>query len=134
MLGIWLSQALDVRQLDGVASLVIAGLLASVAWLLARECRSLLTGEAASPELRRSVADVAPSRTGVLAIMEMATLHLGPELLLVTLSLEFGNGLTHRRSRMLCEPSNIASVAAIRASDAFLLRLTRGSPMSAVWR
>lgn len=86
MLGIWLSQALDVRQLDGVASLVIAGLLASVAWLLARECQSLLTGEAASPELRRSVADVAPSRTGVLAIMEMATLHLGPELLLVTLS------------------------------------------------
>lgn len=94
MLGIWLSQALDVRQLDGVASLVIAGLLASVAWLLARECQSLLTGEAASPELRRSVADVAPSRTGVLAIMEMATLHLGPESLLVTLSLEFGNGLT----------------------------------------
>jgi cation diffusion facilitator family transporter len=93
-LGIWLSQALDIQQLDGVASLVIAGLLASVAWLLARECQSLLMGEAAAPELRRTVADVALSESGVLAIMEMATLHLGPESVLVTLSLEFGDGLT----------------------------------------
>jgi cation diffusion facilitator family transporter len=93
-LGIWLSKALDVQQLDGVASLVIAGLLASVAWLLARECQSLLTGEAASPQLRPSVADVALSQAGVLAIMEMATLHLGPESVLVTLSLEFSDELT----------------------------------------
>jgi divalent metal cation (Fe/Co/Zn/Cd) transporter len=93
-LGIWLSKALGVPQLDGAASLVIAGLLAAVAWLLARECQSLLLGEAASPEVRRTVADVALSEPGVLAIMEMATLHLGPESVLVALSLEFNDGLT----------------------------------------
>ncbi|HEY0184737.1 MAG TPA: cation diffusion facilitator family transporter [Rhodopila sp.] len=93
-LGIWLSQILNLPQLDGVASLLIAALLASVAWLLARECQSLLTGEAALPELRREVAGAATAEPGVLAITEMATLHLGPDAVLVALSLEFSDGLT----------------------------------------
>jgi divalent metal cation (Fe/Co/Zn/Cd) transporter len=134
MLGIWLSKALDIQQLDGVASLVIAGLLASVAWLLARECQSLLMGEAASPELRCTVADVALSQSGVLAIMEMATLHLGPGSVHVTISLEFGDELAAP------EIENAVRVIEPRirrchpASDAFLSRLTRAIPALPAWR
>ena len=77
--------------LDGVASIGIGLVLALTAILLARECLSLLTGEAALPELRRSVRGIATSQPGVLGISEFATLQFGPQSVIVTLSVEFAD-------------------------------------------
>jgi cation diffusion facilitator family transporter len=93
-IGIGLGVALDIPALDGVASIGIGLVLALTAILLARECLSLLTGEAALPELRRSVRGIATSQPGVLGISEFATLQFGPQSVIVTLSLEFADAFT----------------------------------------
>ncbi len=93
-LGIGLSELLHQPIWDGVGSIVIAAILIVAAALLARECHGLLTGEAASPELRRRVAEVATRQPGVRSLGELATLHFGPDAVLVTLSLDFEDALS----------------------------------------
>ena len=49
---------------DGIASILIGLLLAVVAGFLAREIKSLLVGEAASPALRKGICEILASETG----------------------------------------------------------------------
>lgn len=91
--GIALAQALDLPVLDGVASVVIGIILAVVAAILAYECQSLLTGEAAAPAVREDLARIATSAPGVQNLAELLTMHFGPEDVLVTLSLDFDDAL-----------------------------------------
>ena len=49
---------------DGIASILIGLLLAVVAGFLAREIKSLLVGEAASPTLRKGICEILASETG----------------------------------------------------------------------
>jgi divalent metal cation (Fe/Co/Zn/Cd) transporter len=63
LVGIWLSQALEMPVLDGVASLVIGIILAGTAAFLAWECQSLLTGEGVSPEVQASIRAICMSCT-----------------------------------------------------------------------
>src|SRR5215210_2440015 len=65
LIGIGLSQVLNLPVLDGVASVVIGLLLAVTASFLAFESQSLLTGEGASPEVRASTNTIAESQYGV---------------------------------------------------------------------
>ena len=92
--GIGLSQALGAPVWDGIASIVIAALLATAGLLLARECHGLLLGEAALPELRRDIVATVSSWRGVARLGELATLQIGPDAVLVTLSLDFEDHLT----------------------------------------
>jgi hypothetical protein len=64
LLGIYLSQALNMPVLDGVASIVIGLILAVTAALLAVECQSLLTGEGVAPATRRSIDAIAGEAAG----------------------------------------------------------------------
>jgi cation diffusion facilitator family transporter len=93
-LGIGLGELLDDPIWDGVASMVIALILLVAGLLLARECHGLLTGESALPELRHSIAEAARAQRGVERLGELATMQVGPESVLVTLSLDFEDGLT----------------------------------------
>lgn len=79
---------------DGIGSIVIAGLLAGAGLLLARECHGLLTGESAAPELRRDIEQTVRAWPGIACLGEFATLQIGPEAVLVTLSLDFQDDLT----------------------------------------
>ena len=69
---------------DGIATVCIGLLLVGVAALLATETKSLLVGEAASPD------DQARIRAGLLAqplfnhVVHLRTMHLGPDELLIT--------------------------------------------------
>jgi divalent metal cation (Fe/Co/Zn/Cd) transporter len=47
------------------------------------ETRSLLIGEAASPAAQRRIADALASSAGIVRVVHVVTLHLGPEELLV---------------------------------------------------
>lgn len=89
LLGIWLSQRLDLPVLDGVASLAIGMILAGTAAFLAWECQSLLTGERARPEVRASIYTIVASEPGVVRPNEILTMHFGPQDVLVALSMDF---------------------------------------------
>jgi cation diffusion facilitator family transporter len=93
LLGVFLSQALDAPVLDGVASLVIAAILAITAFFLAVESQSLLTGEAASHETRIGINRIARAEPGVTGLNQARTMHFGPSEVLVALSLDFDDDL-----------------------------------------
>jgi cation diffusion facilitator family transporter len=56
--GVYLSQALDMPVLDGVASIAIGLILAVTAAFLAYECQSLLTGEGVDPMVRATMTPI----------------------------------------------------------------------------
>lgn len=93
MAGIALSEYLAMPMLDGAASIVIGMILAATAGLLAYECKGLLIGEAAAPEIQAEIAALIDADDRVLRTNEMLTMHLGPDDVLLTLSLDFKDGL-----------------------------------------
>lgn len=93
LVGIWLGQVLGMPVLDGVASLLIAAILATTAVILAVECKGLLVGEAVVPEVRHGIRGIILEQPGILEINELRTMHLGPEDVLVNLSVDFADDL-----------------------------------------
>jgi len=93
LLGVLLSETLEMPILDGAASLVIAALLAVTAFFLAVESQSLLTGEAASHDTRVGINRIARAEPGVLGLNQARTMHFGPNEVLVALSLDFEDSL-----------------------------------------
>lgn len=92
--GIFAGQVLGMPVLDGVASLVIGVILAVAAIVLGLETKSLLIGEAASPETLHSLETLIDGVPGVSAVNEILTMHLGPEAVLLNVSLDFEDKLT----------------------------------------
>jgi cation diffusion facilitator family transporter len=95
--GIALGQVTGQAWWDGAASVVIGLILGVTAWLLAVETRDLLIGEAAAPETVRGVREMAAGVDGVEKVNEVLTLHMGPEFVLVNLSLDFRDDMTADR-------------------------------------
>jgi len=92
--GIALGDWLQIPVLDGVASVVIGLILAATAMILAYECKGLLVGEAAVPEVRQSVRAMARAHAGVNSVNELLTMHLGPQDILLNISLDMAPELT----------------------------------------
>lgn len=88
---------------DGVGSVVIGLILATVAMLLATECKKLLIGEQARPEVRRSIADIARKANGVCQVNEVVTIHLAPEQVVALVSLDFEDDLRLDRVESITE-------------------------------
>jgi cation diffusion facilitator family transporter len=78
---------------DGVASILIGLLLAGVAALLAQESKSLLIGERADRRLSDSVLGIAGAVDAVAHANGVLTFQLGPDEILIALSLEFRDDL-----------------------------------------
>lgn len=89
LVGIFLADVLDMPVLDGVASIGIGIVLAATALFLAYECKSLLTGEGASRETLKDIHKILEAEKSILHVNEVLTLHLGPNNLLVAISLDF---------------------------------------------
>ena len=89
LIGIAASQLLEMPALDGVAAVIIGAILAGTAGFLAYECKGLLIGEGASPAVVNGIRRIAGEQTGVKAINEVLTMHLGPRDVLANLSLDF---------------------------------------------
>jgi len=94
MAGIFLSDFLGLPVLDGVASVIIGIILATTAALLAYECKGLLTGEAASDAVVSGIKWIISENPFILHVNEVLTLHLGPRDILLTVSLDFKDGLS----------------------------------------
>jgi cation diffusion facilitator family transporter len=78
---------------DGAGTLCIGVLLVAIAVILVVEMKSLLIGEAATPEQQRAVQDGIEATPGVRSLLHMRTLHLGPDELLVAAKIELEPGL-----------------------------------------
>ncbi len=79
---------------DGIASVVIGLLLVGVAGFMANETRSLLTGEAAAPRVIEAIRRTLEADPRVACVIELLSLHLGPEDILVGVTIDFDNGLS----------------------------------------
>lgn len=94
LIGIYLSHALNMPMLDGLASILIGVVLAVSAILLARETKGLLMGETADPQLRHNVLMVAEQDPAVHSANGVLTEQMGAHQVLASLSLEFKDNLT----------------------------------------
>jgi cation diffusion facilitator family transporter len=92
--GVFLSHHLQMPILDGVASIAIGIVLGAIATILLIETHGLLVGEAASPELIEAIHRTVLEEDGVVAASRPASLHVGPQDIVVALHVEFAHGLT----------------------------------------
>jgi cation diffusion facilitator family transporter len=82
-LGVGLRQLTGSPVWDGGASIAIGALLVVVAVKLGMDSKDLLIGRAASPEIERLIRAEIESRPGVDALLELLTMHVGPDGLIV---------------------------------------------------
>jgi cation diffusion facilitator family transporter len=82
-LGVGLRQLTGSPAWDGGASIAIGVLLVAVAVKLGMDSKELLIGRAASPEMERLIREEIESRPGVDALLELRTMHMGPDSIIV---------------------------------------------------
>jgi cation diffusion facilitator family transporter len=87
---------------DGAASIVIGLCLAYVAYVLGRDTKELLIGEAADPAARLIAYDAIDAREEVTAVKEMLTMQLGPDSVLVAARVDFVDTLTAGDLERVC--------------------------------
>lgn len=89
MAGIILAQITGDALWDGVASVIIGLILAFTAIWLAHETKSLLIGEGANIDIVEGIHKIALKQNSIENINEVLTLHMGPEFILVNMSISF---------------------------------------------
>jgi cation diffusion facilitator family transporter len=101
LIGLVLAAAgLALRQLtgsgvwDAAASMAIGALLIVVAVKLGLDSRDLLIGRAADPDEQHAIREEIEQTPGVDALVELLTMHLGPDHLLVAARVDFSGDLT----------------------------------------
>lgn len=92
--GIAAAEYFHLPWIDGAASVVIGLILAAAAGLLAIETKGLLIGESASEELVAGVKEIILKEETVNEMNELRTMHMGPEDVLLALSLDFRNNIS----------------------------------------
>lgn len=92
--GLLLAWLADIPQADGAASILIGLVLAATAAVLAYETKGLLIGERASPEVIAGIREIVAQQPGITSVNELLTLHVGPEDVLVTISVDFADRLS----------------------------------------
>ena len=93
MAGIILAQITGNSLWDGVASVIIGLILAFTAVWLAHETKGLLIGEGANKDIVEGIHRIASEQESIEKINEVLTLHMGPEFILVNMSISFKSHL-----------------------------------------
>ena len=97
LLGVWLTQMTGVAVFDGVASILIGLILGGTAIWLAIETKGLLIGEGANIEIVTSIRQLTESFDEVEKVNELLTMHMGPDYILVNISIRFKRGQLTRQ-------------------------------------
>src|SRR6202035_2222630 len=93
-LGVIASSMLHIGWADGAASIAIGLLLVGVSAVLANETRSLIAGEAVAGPIMEELHRVLAADSRIVQIDEIATMHLGPQAILMALTLRFRSELS----------------------------------------
>jgi divalent metal cation (Fe/Co/Zn/Cd) transporter len=93
-LGVIAAAFFHIAWADGAASVAIGLLLVGVSGVLANETRSLIAGEGVAPPVMEEMKRALAADCGIEEVAEVATLHLGPQIILVALTLRFRADLT----------------------------------------
>jgi divalent metal cation (Fe/Co/Zn/Cd) transporter len=94
LVGLGLAQWTHDPRFDGAASIAIGLLLVCTAAILSREVLSLMTGESASKEVLEIVHGVLKADVRVKSAPEVLSLHLGPQNILLAISIDFDDAMT----------------------------------------
>ena len=94
LIGLLLYQLTGNGLYDALASIAIGLVLIVTAFFLALESKNLLIGESASVIVRDGIAAVLADDERILSTNEVATLHMGPDFIVVTVSADFASNLS----------------------------------------
>jgi cation diffusion facilitator family transporter len=90
-LGTYLGQVTGSPYFDGAASVLIGLILGGTAIWLAFETHGLLIGEGVNPEVLATIRQVVGRHSVIEHVNEVATMHMGPDYVLVNLSVDFSS-------------------------------------------
>jgi cation diffusion facilitator family transporter len=93
-IGIALGQITGNPTFDGIAAILIGVILGGTALWLAYETKSLLIGESADPEIVRTIREYCSDLPPVKEVNEVLTMHMGPEFILVNISVDMADNAT----------------------------------------
>jgi cation diffusion facilitator family transporter len=96
-IGLGLHQVTGSAVPDGIASIAIGVLLAWIAYMLGHDTKDLLIGEAADPELRLDIIHLISGYDEVDGVVELLTMQLSPEEILVAVKVDFADGVDSSR-------------------------------------
>ena len=92
--GVMLFQLTGNQVYDGLASVAIGVLLAVVAFALGRDTKNLLIGRSATPDERQAITEVIEADAAVDRVLELLTMALSPDRLLVAARIDLADGLS----------------------------------------
>jgi cation diffusion facilitator family transporter len=101
LIGVGLHQLTGEAAFDAIGAILIGALLACVAFVLWRDTRGLLIGEAALPEERERLHEVLERHPEVDDIVQLMTMAMGPDDLLVAARLDLPDDLDAERIEQL---------------------------------
>jgi len=93
-IGILIGQLTGNPYFDGGATIIIGVILGGTAAWLAYETKGLLIGESADTRVIAGIREIARGTQGVVHVNEVLTMHMGPEFILVNLSIDFADNLS----------------------------------------
>lgn len=93
-LGVFLGHQLNNPYLDGIASIVIGLMLATMSFFLAYETKGLLIGEGVEPETLRRLRLLVEADPGIAHVSRLLTMYFGPHEVLLTLEVKFRDELS----------------------------------------
>ncbi|MEJ8281702.1 cation diffusion facilitator family transporter [Pseudonocardia spirodelae] len=100
--GVGLHQLTGSGVWDGIASLLIGLLLTGVAYLLGNTNKGLLIGRQAAPRLVRSIRDFLAGHDGVSAVVDLLTMMVGTDQVLLCARLDLDDALTASEVERMC--------------------------------
>lgn len=124
--GVGATQLTDDAAWDALASIGIGVILIAVALELGRDIRGLLLGEAAHPDDRRRIREAIASHPEIRELVDLRTMHLGPESLLVTARVDLENDLPAHEIERVADDVDASMRRAVPAVTEVFLDPTPG--------
>ena len=101
--GILLRQLTGSEVYDAAASMAIGVLLVAAAVRLGADNRDLLIGKAADPEQVKLIESVIEATAGITAVLELLTMRLGPDTLIIAARVAFDDGISADQAEDLAD-------------------------------
>ena len=121
-IGVSVSHYVGDARVDGVASIVIGGILALVALLLAREAKGLLIGESADPAIIAQVRALLETYDAIQSVNHVRTIHTAPDSVFVAISADFADDVSMGDGEVLIEAIETRLKAAMPQLSSIYIR------------